>query len=582
MAEDAGLQTVPNWATAISAGPADESGQVVDFIVTNNNNTLFSAQPAISPGGTLTYTAAPNRDGVATVTVQLHDNGCPNNVCATGSVNTSAPQTFTINVTGANDAPVAQPDAYTTREDTVLNVNGSGGIQKLLFNDTDTDGNTLTAQYVTTTANGVLATLPDGSFTYTPNANFFGTDSFTYRPFDGTTAGNTVTVAINVLPVNDVPSFVKGENQLVPTNATTQVFAWAEQLSAGPANESTQALDFIVTNDNAALFATPPAVSPTGTLSFTPRNNVEGVANVTVRVHDNGTTENGGVNTSAAQTFVITVTAVVQNFVVTNTNDSGKGSLRLALENANANDSHDVISFNISSGLGVRTITPLTPLPPIVFRVTINATTQPGYSGTPLVELNGASAGANANGFTVQSSSVTIRGFAINRFSSAGIRINGSNIVVAGNYIGTNAAATAALPNGQDGVQLSGAPNLIGGSLASERNVISGNTRHGVMVSNTSADGNAIRGDSSAPTRREPARSVMARRVYGSSNRARSPLAVCSPAKATPFPATAPTASTCISARRRCRARVQRFKATGSAPTPPAPRPYRTRATASR
>src|SRR5207247_8271538 len=75
VAQDAGAQTVPNWATAISAGPADESGQALNFIVTNSNNALFSVQPALSASGTLTYTPAANATGSATVTVALHDNG---------------------------------------------------------------------------------------------------------------------------------------------------------------------------------------------------------------------------------------------------------------------------------------------------------------------------------------------------------------------------------------------------------------------------------------------------------------------------------------------------------------------------
>src|SRR5262249_14710412 len=99
--EDAGAQTAANWATAISAGPADESAQVLDFIVSNNNSALFAVQPAISPTGTLTYTPAANTSGSATVTVQLHDNGGT----ANGGIDTSAAQTFTITVTAVNDAP---------------------------------------------------------------------------------------------------------------------------------------------------------------------------------------------------------------------------------------------------------------------------------------------------------------------------------------------------------------------------------------------------------------------------------------------------------------------------------------------
>ena len=90
------------WATAISAGPADEAGQTLTFNVTNNTNpALFSVRPAVAATGTLTYTPAANAVGTATITLTLQDNGGT----ANGGVDTSAPQTFTITVTGVNDAP---------------------------------------------------------------------------------------------------------------------------------------------------------------------------------------------------------------------------------------------------------------------------------------------------------------------------------------------------------------------------------------------------------------------------------------------------------------------------------------------
>ena len=73
VAEDAGAQTVTGWATAISAGPANESGQTVAFEVTGNTNAgLFSAGPSVSPTGTLTYTPAANQNGTATITAENH------------------------------------------------------------------------------------------------------------------------------------------------------------------------------------------------------------------------------------------------------------------------------------------------------------------------------------------------------------------------------------------------------------------------------------------------------------------------------------------------------------------------------
>ena len=113
VAEDSGVASVPNWATAISAGPANESGQAVDFTVNNDNNALFSGQPAISPSGTLSYTPAANANGSATVTVLIHDDGGT----ANGGVDTSVAQTFTITVTEVNDAPDAANDTATVAED---------------------------------------------------------------------------------------------------------------------------------------------------------------------------------------------------------------------------------------------------------------------------------------------------------------------------------------------------------------------------------------------------------------------------------------------------------------------------------
>ena len=92
--EDAGVQTVNNWATGLSAGPADESGQTLNFTVNNDNNALFSLQPTIDSNGNLSYTPAANANGSATVTVSIKDSGGT----ANGGVDTSSGQTFTITV----------------------------------------------------------------------------------------------------------------------------------------------------------------------------------------------------------------------------------------------------------------------------------------------------------------------------------------------------------------------------------------------------------------------------------------------------------------------------------------------------
>lgn len=98
----------------------------------------------------------------------------------------------------------------------------------------------------------------------------------------------------------------------------------------------------------------------------------------------------GGVSVLAA---LLATSLSAATFTVTTTADSGAGSLRQAILNANANPGADTIQFAIGSGF--QSIQPLSSLPPIFDTTTIDATTQPGYAGTPLIELNGINAGTS-------------------------------------------------------------------------------------------------------------------------------------------------------------------------------------------
>jgi hypothetical protein len=176
--------------------------------------------------------------------------------------------------------------------------------------------------------------------------------------------------------------------------------------------------------------------------------------------------------------------------VVTNTNDSGAGSLRQAITTANSFNGPDIISFNIP-GAGVKTIIPLSPLPALNEQVTIDGTAQPGYSGTPLIEINGQSAGI-ASGLTLTAGNSTIKGLIINRFAFNGIVLStNGNDVVQGCYIGTDATGTLDRGNIVTGIKVSCPNNLIGGASASARNVISGNDQLGIVLL-TGATNNSI------------------------------------------------------------------------------------------
>jgi VCBS repeat-containing protein len=109
--------------------------------------------------------------------------------------------TVTITVNAINDAPVAVDDAYTTDEDTTLNVPAPG----VLSNDSDVDDDLLTAALDGGPTNGTLTLNSDGSFTYVPDPGFIGADSFTYRANDGTADSNVATVSLTVNAVGGAP-----------------------------------------------------------------------------------------------------------------------------------------------------------------------------------------------------------------------------------------------------------------------------------------------------------------------------------------------------------------------------------------
>jgi VCBS repeat-containing protein len=118
----------------------------------------------------------------------------------------------TITVTPVNDPPVATDDAYVAAEDSTLTILASG----VLGNDHDVDEDDLTATVATGPSHGALALNADGSFTYTPHANFHGEDTFAYTVSDGALS-DTATVTITVTPVNDPPVVT-----LAPTVRTVQ------------------------------------------------------------------------------------------------------------------------------------------------------------------------------------------------------------------------------------------------------------------------------------------------------------------------------------------------------------------------
>src|SRR5438445_2577912 len=176
--------------------------------------------------------------------------------------------------------------------------------------------------------------------------------------------------------------------------------------------------------------------------------------------------------------------AQTATFVVTNTADSGPGSLRQAILDANARPGPDVIAFSIGSG--AQAISPLSPLPFVTDALIIDGTTQPGFTDSPVIELNGSLVSGGGNGLSILAGSSTVRGLVINSFvDGCGIWLSeGAANLVAGNYIGTDVTGAIRKPNGI-GICVSLSDNhTIGGITPREGNLISGNNGHGLILSN--------------------------------------------------------------------------------------------------
>jgi VCBS repeat-containing protein len=259
----------------MSAGPANEASQVLSFVVTNDNAGLFSAQPAVSADGTLTYTPAPNANGAANVTVALKDDGGTDR----GGVDTSAPLTFVISITSVNDAPSFVAGAnQTANEDAGLKTI-TGWATAISAGPTNEANQTLA--FTVTNNNSALflstyqpAVSPDGTLTYRSAANKYGsaTVSVVLKDDGGTALGGVDTSAvqtftITVNPVNDAPV---GKAQTVSTNEDQ---ALTGKLTATDVDNAQQELTFRVGTQprNGSV-----QVASNGDFNYTPTGNFDG------------------------------------------------------------------------------------------------------------------------------------------------------------------------------------------------------------------------------------------------------------------------------------------------------------------
>ena len=197
--------------------------------------------------------------------------------------------------------------------------------------------------------------------------------------------------------------------------------------------------------------------------------------------------------------------ASATTYTVTTTADSGPGSLRQVILNANANPGLDTIDFAIGVSGSPHTIQPTSALPSITDPVVIDGWSQggAGYSGAPLIEINGASAGSTAYGLRITSGSSTVRGLIINGFASGTgvILLTAGGNWIYGNFIGVNAAGNAAAPN-VTGISINAdsngnviGTNGDGTSDAVEGNLISGNSDYGLLFAQANTTNNVVAGN---------------------------------------------------------------------------------------
>ena len=312
--EDAAPQTVN--LSGITAGPLESQTLVV---------TAISSNPGLVPNPTVTYTSAnttgslaftpvANQSGSAVITVTVTDNGGT----ANGGVNTFS-QTLTVKVTPVNDAPTLNdPADATILEDAALqtvNLSGitAGPFETQVLTVTASSNNTGLIPNPTVTYTSANTT---GTLIFTPVANANGSAIITVTVTDDGGIANggvntfSQTFTVNVTAVNDPPTFTAGPNVTRVVNQGPQtVNPWATGITNGPPDESGQTLTgFTVTgNSNPGLFAAAPAISTAGVLTFTSTTGATGTATVTLTLSDNGGTANGGSDTSAPQTFTITI-----------------------------------------------------------------------------------------------------------------------------------------------------------------------------------------------------------------------------------------------------------------------------------
>ena len=299
---------------------------VLDNDTDPNNDTLTAALVDDVTNGTLTL----NADGSFSYAPDANFNGSDSFTykASDGSLDSNV-ATVNITVNAVNDAPVATNDSYSTNEDTALTV----AAPAVLSNDSDVENDTLAAVLVSNPSNGTLSLNADGSFTYTPDSNYNGPDSFTYKANDGTDDSNVATVSITVNAVNDAPACTSPQS-----GSTNEDTALNASVACTDVDNSTLTYSKVGDPSHGTV-----VVNSDGTFTYTPAANYNGSDSFTFKAND------GDLDSNVA-TFNITIAAVNDNPDAVNdsaaVNKNSSGVILVYLNDTDVEgDTLTVISF---------------------------------------------------------------------------------------------------------------------------------------------------------------------------------------------------------------------------------------------
>ena len=308
---------------------------------------------------------------------------------------------LTYTVAAGNSAPVAQPDSVVD-----IVEDSAATLVDVLANDTDPDGDPLSIESISDASGGITA-IVGTTASYTPDPNFFGTDSFTYIATDGNGGSSEATlVTVQVDPVNDVPTLDTIADLSIEEDAGQQSVAMTG-ISAGPPNE-TQTLLITASSSDTAIIPNPvvdyTSPSATGSLLFTAEPDATGSATITVLVADDGGTANGGID-RLSRTFTVDVgtanNAPVAVDDISNADEDSENNAILVLQNDTDSDGDTLTVFSFTQPANGTTTSNGT---------VISYTPDPDYEGTDTFSY----VAADGNGGRSDPATVTVNVRGIN------------------------------------------------------------------------------------------------------------------------------------------------------------------------